>query len=63
VRILLEIKGVIGARDRGFQVSQDRVDPGKALHLGAFPFADDVPVMNAAGLLFNYQQRQNMLHH
>lgn len=28
VRILVKIKGVIGARDCSFQVPQDRVDPG-----------------------------------
>jgi hypothetical protein len=53
VRILLEIKGVVGACDRGFQVAKDRIDPGKAVHLCAFSFADDVPVMNAAGLFYS----------
>lgn len=53
MRILLKIKGVIGARDRSLQVPQDRIDPGKAFHLCAFSFADDVPFMNAAGLLYS----------
>jgi len=51
VRVLLEIKGMIGACDRSFQVPKDRVNPGKAGHLCAFSFADDVPIMAATGML------------
>lgn len=50
MRILLEIKGVVGARDRGLQIPKDSVDPGKAVHLRTLSFTDDVPLVDAIGL-------------
>ena len=52
VRVLLEIKGVVSTRDCSFQVPEDRVDPGKAVHLGTLSFADDVPLVDTTGLLY-----------